>query len=123
MNLALGNECIVYDYSPHSDIPRAIWQGLEWIKYALNRIWFNNEIIPIINGHNCIKYFRICYNRLNKKTKKYIKYFKKFLNTDYLELVSITFNTKHDSDCEYYKRVVNKKVQGSDIRQFIDKNK
>lgn len=41
MNVALGHECIVYDYGAHKKIPRAIWQGLEWIKFVLYKVWYN----------------------------------------------------------------------------------
>lgn len=31
MNVALGNKCVVYDYGANKPIPRAIYQGLEFI--------------------------------------------------------------------------------------------
>ena len=41
MNLAVGNTCIVYDYSQNKEMPRALYQGLEYIKFILYKRWFN----------------------------------------------------------------------------------
>lgn len=35
MSCAMGRNCIVYDYGANKTIPRAIWQGLEWVKFVL----------------------------------------------------------------------------------------
>lgn len=43
MNVALGNECVIYDYGTRKPVPRAIYQGVEFIKYVLNRFWYNVE--------------------------------------------------------------------------------
>lgn len=43
MNLAVGNTCIVYDYSQNKEMPRALYQGLEYIKFILYKRWFNFE--------------------------------------------------------------------------------
>ena len=47
-HLATGAECVVYDFGSRGSqwpgaedqkVPRAIWWGLEWIRYALTRAW------------------------------------------------------------------------------------
>ena len=49
MNLALGHKCIVYDFGARKPIPRAVYQGLEFIKYVLHRRWLNKEYITNVN--------------------------------------------------------------------------
>ena len=52
MHLALGYECRVYDFGSRGYdweaeqgelerryVPRAVWWGLEWARYALTRMW------------------------------------------------------------------------------------
>ena len=52
MHLALGFECRVYDFGSRGNywegpdgepvlrhVPRAMWWGLEWSRYALTRLW------------------------------------------------------------------------------------
>eukprot|EP00966_Prymnesium_polylepis_P021080 485068-Prymnesium_polylepis.2 len=41
VHLALGFECRIYDFGSRSApyIPRALWYGLEWSRYALGRLW------------------------------------------------------------------------------------
>jgi len=86
MNLALGNDCVVYDYSEKKNCTRALYQGLEWVKYVLSRRWFGADVIPLVRGHNCQKYFDDCYNKLDKKTFRKIDYFKKHIDTKTLNL-------------------------------------
>ena len=37
MNVALGNECRIYDYGTNKPIPRALYQGVALIKYVLQK--------------------------------------------------------------------------------------
>jgi len=103
LNLALGNRCIVVDYSARKEIPRSIYQGVEWIKYALNVLWFNKEIIPLVKGNDCTIYFRQALKTLNNQTKKKIKYFRKFLHTQEIFLESFSGRTSKDGDYNYYR--------------------
>lgn len=49
LHLALGNKCYVYDFASRKTDPeqqffgqsRIIWQGLPFIRFALNRIWYD----------------------------------------------------------------------------------
>lgn len=96
MDLALGYKVIVYDTSQHKNKSRALYQGLEFIKYILNRVWFNNEINPIVKGTNCRKYFNQEYNKLEERTINKIKYFRKFLIADNIDLDCECMKTIHD---------------------------
>lgn len=82
MNVALGNKCVVYDYGANKPIPRAIYQGLEFIKYVLHKRWLNQEYQTNVNKSNnkdirrdCNSYFESCYKNLNDRTKKKVRLF------------------------------------------------
>jgi hypothetical protein len=107
MNLALGTHCIIYDFSSRwKDRPsRAIWQGLPWIEYALTRCWFGKEIEC---ERRMDKHFKIVYNNMDKKTKRKLKYFRKFLLTKTLTLSSVCAKTLHDGDSQFYKEILEK---------------
>jgi hypothetical protein len=75
MNLAIGNTCIVYDCSNKRKIPRSLYQGLKFIIYILNLIWFNKNKKIIVNNVNCQNYFYQEYKKLNKQILKKNKIF------------------------------------------------
>lgn len=110
MWLALGYTIYVYDFGARKIVPRAIYQGLEWIKFVLYKRWFNKDYIPIVKGHNCTKYFEKCYNQLSYEAKRKVDYFKKFLLTDNIRLIPVTDVTYHDGDYSYYKNMLQQYV-------------
>lgn len=108
MKLAIGRECIVLDYTSRkkkNNASRACWQGLSWIRYVVNRIWFNRHITCDYGMHLC---FSNHFLKLSATTRKKIKYFKKFVMVDDINLRYICGPTKHDSDFEYYIGLVKK---------------
>lgn len=113
LNLAIGNKCIVVDYGANKPIPRALYQGIEFIKYALNKRWFDIDTNVIIKrsitsqGNDSTNYFQYEYNKLDDRTKKKLDYFKIFLNNDnVLDLSTISSSTLHDGDKQYYKDIL-----------------
>ena len=106
LDIALGYNVIVCDTSAHKSISRAIYQGLKFIEYALNRIWLKQDIDIYVNNINCKKYFAKCLSELSNTSLKKIKYVRKFLNTDKINLSGKSFNTIHDGDYEYYKKTL-----------------
>lgn len=106
MLVALGHTCIVYDYSNKREVPRAIWQGLEWIKFVLMKIWFDITYVPEGRGNNCSNYFEDIYDRLGDRAKKRIRYFKKFTGINkrnrLINIVVKTSKTVRDGDSLYY---------------------
>ena len=105
LNLALGNKCIVVDYSAKRIVPRAFWQGLEWVKYVLELVWFQREYEATCKGKFCLDYFRQEYLKLDKGIDK-VKYFRKFLLTDKLNLAIVCSQTNNDSKYEFYKKLL-----------------
>lgn len=113
MNLALGNECIVYDFGARKPIPRAVYQGLEFVKYALYRRWLGKEYISNVKRsnnsgrkNNCNGYFDKCYRSLEDRTKKKLDYFLPYINTEEIRLECITDCTQHDGDKFFYKNIL-----------------
>ena len=108
MKLALGKKCIVFDFSSRrckkrEGVSRSCWQGLSWIEYCLNRIWFGEETEYKWGMHH---HFKEQYSKLSNPTKNKLKYYKKFLMTDKINLKYISKKTTHDSDVEFYKKVL-----------------
>lgn len=108
MNLALGNPVIIYDFSAKKAVPRSVYQGVEWIRYILNRVWFDRETTAYVKNHDCTDYFREKYKEIDKSTFIKLKYFKKFLHTNKLNIYVYTKQTKHDGDFDYFNLVLEK---------------
>jgi len=108
MMLAIGRKCIVLDCTSRkkkNNTSRACWQGLAWIRYCLNKIWFNKET-ELKYGMKA--YFDEQYRLLDKCTKNKIKYYRKFLKTDSLDLHYLCKPTDNDGKTEFYKSIVDK---------------
>lgn len=102
---ALGMRCVVFDYGANKDIPRPIWQGLEWVKYVLSKRWYGIDYQPKGRAKTMGGYFAEQYCKLGKRTKVRIDYFAKYIK-DPLDIVSVTSATTMDGSTEYYKRIL-----------------
>ena len=88
-HLALGFECRVYDFGsrgPEPFVPRAIWYGLEWSRYALSRLWKLPPFVPVLRGRNATKHFQTQFCRLSKKEQKRLKYYREYVPRELTEL-------------------------------------
>ena len=127
MHLALGFECNVYDYGTNRICSKSIYQGIEIIKYCLNRYWFNIDLEIVWkrcrNGQysttiNLKPYFDIIYNNLfiydrNKdkiKVRNKLKYYKRFLNCNQIDLQGHSESTSHDGDYNYYFQILKQQL-------------
>lgn len=99
--------CVI-DYSAKKLVSRALYQGLPWIQYCLNRYWYGIEDEPVLVKHfDCTKYFKEQYDKLlndksGKAMFKKLEYFKKFTGTGKVLLLSICDKTEHDGDYKFY---------------------
>ena len=105
MSAAIGHECVVYDCGANKNVPRAVWQGLEWIKFVIHLRWCGVECPPVGRARACKDYFKAEYCKLSKKAKGRIDYFKKFRN-GYINIKSITKPTCHDNDSDFYRKII-----------------
>lgn len=106
MHLALGYHCIILDTSSRNRIPRALWQGIEWIKFVLYKIWFNKDYIPEGRAKAGYKYFLEQYKKIPKFVKKKIKYYKDFLMTEELRISCKYRQTDIDGNKEKMKEIL-----------------
>lgn len=106
MKLAIGKDCVILDCTSRklkNNTSRACWQGVEWIKYCLERIWFYRNIKCPSGMHD---HFNKKFNKLSRCTLKKLKYYRKFLLTDKVKLWYLCDPTDNDSNVEYYKKIV-----------------
>ena len=102
LNVASGDEIFIIDSSRHKPQSRAIYQGIPWIVYVLNRRWFDIEKISFVKKVNCTKYFSKCYHSLTHNTKKKLDYVSKFLNCNKIQISGISLNTENDGNYDFY---------------------
>lgn len=100
MNVALGKECVVYDYGSNKEKPRAIWQGLEWIKYVLNKRFRKGLYCPVGRAESMTTYFYNCYENLNKRTLNRLDYYRKFSFKE-INIKSVVCSIKEDQNLFY----------------------
>jgi hypothetical protein len=99
---AVGKENRVYDYGANKPIPRAIWQGLAWVNYAITRHW-TGTIIEVRgrSGHMMNHYFDELYNSLSDKSKNRMRYYKTF-SSGMPNITPITSSTHKDGDKSWF---------------------
>lgn len=106
MKLAIGRNCVILDCTSRkvkNNTSRACWQGIAWIKYCLERVWFHRKIKCNRGMHD---HFDKEFNKLSRCTLKKLKYYRKFLLTDKVKLWYLCDPTDNDSNLEYYKQIV-----------------
>ena len=112
---ALGYSCVVYDYGSRDKkrgAPRALWYGLEFVRYALNVEWFGEaDRVPVLRGKNVGHDFSRKLRGFPKSAKKKLRYYRKFLTDDVkargaVRLVGVYKRTTHDDDDAFYRQLV-----------------
>jgi hypothetical protein len=114
LNLAIGNKCIIYDYGANKEVPRAIWQGVEWLKFVLWKRWFDIDYEPKGRSVYSKKYFGTLYQELSRSVKAKLDYYKKFCIAEDLDLHCVSSSMKEDPNL--YKKVWK---MDSEKREFI----
>jgi len=106
MFAALGYECNVYDFSARTDDPKAMYMGMAWIKYVLERRWLGLQPKLIVKDKDITNYADELYCKIPKRLKTRLDYFKKYLATAELHINIITSTTANDNNNEYYTSVL-----------------
>lgn len=112
MQAALGHECVVYDYGAGKPVPRAVWQGLEWVKFVLWRLWHAEPYLPEGRAAQAWGYFGKAYYCLSDRAKARLGYFRKFVAGP-LRIRAVTSATELDGKTEEYVRMARPSTQGS----------
>ena len=120
MNLALGKTCIVVDFGTDKTISRAIYQGIPFIKYCLEKAWFGYTPKKVFiqareytaTPQDVTELYAKWYHQLNRRTKSYLKKFKRYAllkcPNNQINLEGISNKTQHDGDLQYYEDIVEK---------------
>ena len=112
---ALGYSCVVYDYGSRDKkrgAPRALWYGLEFVRYALNVEWFGEaDRVPVLARENVGHDFSRKLAGFRRSAKKKLRYYRKFLTDDVkargaVRLVGVYKRTTHDDDDAFYRQLV-----------------
>lgn len=106
MKLAMGYHCVIMDCTSRKkkgNRSRACWQGIPWITYCLERVWFNRRIKCEFGMHMV---FEQEYLKLSRCTLKKLKYYRKFLMDDKIHLSYICYPTDNDGNEKFYKEIV-----------------
>jgi len=110
MYLVLGYKCMVYDCSRRR-ISRALWQGIPWVKYVLERIWFNRNPKAKVKNWDVTNYFDNQFRTLTERTKNKIKYFRKFLLTNEIDIEICGKVSQYDGKYNELKNLLIRRIE------------
>lgn len=106
--LAVEREATVVDFSQHKKCSRALYLGVPFITYILNKVWFGQDVCP----RSLLPVFEpIYYKMKSKKLLKKFVYMKKLLNfTDerQVNIETVCNTTKNDGNYAFYNQILNK---------------
>lgn len=118
--------CIVWDCgcrNRHNGAPRAIWYGLEFIRFALNRFWTGRVQPAHLRGYNVAESFEASCRKFHPTTKKRLRYYKRYLSESVqqhgVSLYGMFKRTDRDEDVDFF---VDKAVQCFGMRQLKSVN-
>ena len=104
-----GEVVYVLDKSERKEMSRALYQGLEWIRYVLNRRWLGKVIVPTVREKDVSAYFDIQYSKLSRRAKKKLDYVKRFMISKGIILVSVQTSTSTlSNNMEMFKLLLEK---------------
>ncbi|PNH03146.1 hypothetical protein TSOC_010822 [Tetrabaena socialis] len=114
--------CLVYDCGSRArdGSPRALWYGLEFIRYTLTRAWLRQTPTAWLRGRNVTRMFESHVRAFRQSTARRLQYYAKFLplstNEDGtpgppalpygVRLYGAYRPTPHDDDAAYYVRLL-----------------
>lgn len=113
--LALGRSCFVWDYGSRDVVkgkgnPRALWYGVEFVRFALRREWFPDGVgatapPPVLRGKQVEKDWTHKLSMLSRGAKRKIRYYKQFIPEGVCDvrLIGVYRPTTHDDDVEFYR--------------------
>jgi hypothetical protein len=99
--LAMGDECRVYDYGARKAVPRAVWQGLEWVRYAVTRRWTGEVVVLTGRARTMGRYFAEQYAGLTDREKSRLDYFGAMANGT-PRISAVTGPTSHDGNKSWF---------------------
>lgn len=77
-HLATGRCCLVWDLGSRNKkraVPRALWYGLEFIRFSLALAWYGRSTPAYVRGHCVTRTFHEHYRRFAPSTLRYARRF------------------------------------------------
>jgi len=112
LHLALGHVCLVYDFGSRNKkrgAPRALWYGLEFIRYALEKMWLDQRGRAYLRGHDAAAAFDSHVRGLSTSTERRLKYYRQYIPDGGLpegvRLYGVYSATAHDMDFGFYRDI------------------
>ena len=95
--------------------PRALWMGLEFVKWVLGRAWFGRAAWSEktdgrvwVRGSNVQQEWEEIWRRLDPQTMKKLKYYRRYLRRGAqpeIQLYGVYADTTHDNEPGYYEEM------------------
>lgn len=108
--LATGKKVLIIDYSSKKLISRALFQGIPFLFYCLNKEWFDKTEKTFVRNMNVTKYFEEEYKKLSDESLRKIRYFKKLVTCTSLEIYVYCDKSVLDGKYESYKNLIKEKM-------------
>ena len=122
MSLAMGSACVVYDCGSRDGkhgVPRALWYGTEFIKYALHSLWFPElgatRPSAVLRGYNVAAHWDTVLSGLPDSTKKRVRYYAPYARRCNPKGELLLFGayklTERDNDAEFYVETLSREAE------------
>ena len=105
--LATGQKVLIIDYSSKKLISRALFQGIPFLLYCLNKEWFDKTEKTFVRNMNVTKYFDEEYKKLTDESLRKIRYFKKLVTTTKLDVYCYCGKSTIDGKYNEFKKILN----------------
>jgi len=110
MQLAAGRCVLVWDYGSRNRkraVPRALWYGLEFVRFSLNKEWLGTQTEAYLRGVKVTDNFEKELRGFSRSTKRRLRYFRRYLDPGMQEvrLYGVYKATEHDDDTQFYREM------------------
>ncbi|KXZ46605.1 hypothetical protein GPECTOR_42g816 [Gonium pectorale] len=118
VSLALGHCCLVYDLGSRGrdGTPRALWYGLEFVRYTLTKLWLRKPCPAVLRGKNVARTFEAHIRGFKQSTTRRLQYYAKYIppGLERLRLHGVFRPTLHDYDTAFYVALLHQRqLEGS----------
>lgn len=116
LHLAIGTECEICDCGTNRKFSKTLYYGVPLIEYCLNRYWYGIDSIPYRFTRNCLTKLRTNefisiyediflknWSKEKEKVRIKLKYYKKFLNANRINIKVNGKSTDMDGKYSFYK--------------------
>ncbi len=114
-NLATGRKCVIIDFGARKEVPRAIWQGMEFVMYCLHVLWLDETYkFAYERSQRCKPYFWQLLQAMPDSCRKKLQYYKRYC-AGKIHVEYRVAPTAHDGDKEFYWSIVQEVMQEKEV--------